>query len=213
VNAPLPLTGIRPDPLFGIIRQIQSSGAIRSNSLELGLSGRFSNFFTGSLRYELGRVMSNADSVDLLPANSYNLGSEWARSNRDRRHVVRAIGNVDVRKWFQTGFVVSAGTGAPYSLTTGRDDNGDGLVTDRPAGVDRNTLQGPGWFRLDLRLTKELELWRKDGPRLALTADAFNVLNRVNYASYVGNLSSPFFGLPVSSHAARRLQLGMRFTF
>ena len=54
---------------------------------------------------------------------------------------------------------------------------------------------------------------RDEGPRIAATLDAFNVLNQVNYAGYVGNLSSPFFGLPVSARPARRLQVGLRFTF
>jgi hypothetical protein len=35
----------------------------------------------------------------------------------------------------------------------------------------------------------------------------------VNYAGYVGNLSSPFFGLAVSARPARRVQLGLRFSF
>jgi hypothetical protein len=43
--------------------------------------------------------------------------------------------------------------------------------------------------------------------------DAFNVLNRVNYADYVGNLSSPFFGQAVATRPARRLHLSFRFTF
>jgi hypothetical protein len=159
--------------------------------------------------------MSNADSVNMLPANSYNIGSEWSRSNRDRRHVVRAIGNLRVWDLFQTGLVFSAGSGAPYNLTTGRDENRDGVANDRPLGVPRNALQGPGWLRLDLRLSKELSVTQGngDGPRFAITADAFNILNRVNYATYVGNLSSPFFGLPVSSQSARRVQLGIRFSF
>jgi hypothetical protein len=215
VNAPFGPGLGRPDPSYGIIRQIESSASVKNHSLELGLSGRLTNFFTGSVRYELGRQMSNADGVDSLPANSYNIASEWSRSNRDRRHVVRAIGNIRARNWFETGFVFRAGSGAPYSLITGRDENGDGIANDRPSGVPRNTLEGPGWLRLDVRFSKEFGLSGRngDGPRLAATVDAFNVLNRVNYAGYVGNLSSPFFGLPVSARPARRLQLGLRFSF
>jgi outer membrane receptor protein involved in Fe transport len=215
VNAPLFPTWQRPDPAFATIRQVESSGTVESQSLELGLSGRLTPFFTGSVRYELGRVMSNTDGVGTLPANSYKIDSEWSRSNRDRRHVLRAFGNIRIREWFQTGFRLSAGSGAPYSLITGRDENRDGTASDRPAGVPRNTLQGPGWARLDLRLTKEFALSPNDnnGPRLAATIDAFNILNHVNYAGYVGNLSSPFFGLPVSAQPARRLQLGLRFRF
>ena len=43
--------------------------------------------------------------------------------------------------------------------------------------------------------------------------DVFNLLNRVNYAAYAGNLSSPFFGRAVSAFPARRMQAGFRFRF
>lgn len=215
VNAPLPLTLLRPDPAYGIIRQIESSGLLTSNSLELGVSGRFNRFFTGSVRYELGRVMSNADGYDTLPANSYNIGSEWSPSSRDRRHVVRAIGTVHVMSLFDLGVRFLAGTGQPYTLITGNDDNQDGIASDRPAGVARNSLRGPGWVQLNLRFSKEVRLpgAKREGPKMVFTADAFNIFNHVNYASYVGNLSSPFFGQAVSARPARRMQLGLRFSF
>ena len=40
-----------------------------------------------------------------------------------------------------------------------------------------------------------------------------NVFNRVNYSSYVGVLTSSFFGRPTSAQAARRVELGWRFSF
>jgi len=43
--------------------------------------------------------------------------------------------------------------------------------------------------------------------------DAFNAFNRVNFQNYLGAQSSPFFGRPVASQPARRLQLGLRFEF
>src|SRR5262245_16195260 len=46
-----------------------------------------------------------------------------------------------------------AQSGTPYNLTTGRDDNGDGLFNDRPAGVERNTLRTPSQWDLGLRVS------------------------------------------------------------
>ena len=55
---------------------------------------------------------------------------------------------------------------------------------------------------------------KKDkGPAITLGFDAFNVPNRVNYMSYIGDLSSPFFGKPIASQPPRRLQLSFRFRF
>ena len=38
----------------------------------------------------------------------------------------------------------------------------------------------------------------------SFTADAFNVLNRTNYSTYVGNVQSGFFQQPISALTARR---------
>jgi len=55
---------------------------------------------------------------------------------------------------------------------------------------------------------------KKDrGPTATVGADAFNLLNKVNYAGYIGNLSSPFFGRAVAARPSRRLQLSARFRF
>jgi hypothetical protein len=48
---------------------------------------------------------------------------------------------------------------------------------------------------------------------VTLGFDAFNVLNQVNYATYVGTVSSPLFGRPVSARSARQLQFSARIKF
>jgi len=55
---------------------------------------------------------------------------------------------------------------------------------------------------VDLRWYPDFRLRpaRKDkSPGTTVSLDAFDVLNRVNYANYLGSLSSPFFGLPVAA--------------
>ncbi len=44
-------------------------------------------------------------------------------------------------------------------------------------------------------------------------AQGYNVLNRVNYLNFTGNLRSPFFGMPTSASQARRVEVGMQFRF
>jgi hypothetical protein len=51
------------------------------------------------------------------------------------------------------------------------------------------------------------------GLRAQAGIDVFNVLNRVNYTGYVGNLSSLFFGKPVSANPSLRVQLSLRWRF
>ena len=48
----------------------------------------------------------------------------------------------------------TASSAAPYTITTGRDDNGDGVSNDRPAGVGRNSARGASRYDLNTRLTR-----------------------------------------------------------
>jgi hypothetical protein len=91
----------------------------------------------------------------------------------------------------------------------------DGMTNSRPPGVPRNTLQGSGAATLDLRWSREFPLRRSDknGLRLNTAVDVFNVLNRVSYTGFVGNLSSPFFSNPTAAASARRIQLSTAVRF
>jgi hypothetical protein len=121
-------------------------------------------------------------------------------------------GTMTAVAWLKLSIAFSANTGHPYTMTTGRDDYHVGMSTARPAGVARNTLRTTGAQTVDVRWSKSFSL-RKDGPSLQVAADAFNVLNRVNYTNFVGSQSSPLFGRPSSSSPARRLQLSVYFGF
>jgi hypothetical protein len=49
--------------------------------------------------------------------------------------------------------------------------------------------------------------------RVEFYVQGFNLLNHVNYGSYVGSLRSVFFGQPTSAGPARRIEVGMTFGF
>ena len=217
INAPPPpLYVSRPDPAHGVIRQIESAGRLRSQSLQAVLRGKFTRYFSGSVQYVLGRAFNDTSGIGSYPANNYDLTGEWSRANFDERHRFDLVGTINAGRWFTVGMVFSARTGRPYTMRTGRDEYNNGTVNARPPGVPRNSLQATGSATLDLRWSHEFKLGKDDedeGPKITLGVDAFNVLNRVNYTGYVGNLSSPFFGQPTSAQAARRMQLTLRFEF
>jgi hypothetical protein len=50
-------------------------------------------------------------------------------------------------------------------------------------------------------------------PSFSLAVDAFNITNRTNYTSYVGNVQSSFFEEPTAALPARRLQFTGRIKF
>jgi hypothetical protein len=180
------------------------------------LRGRLSRFFNGTIQYTLGRAYNNASGINSLPADNYDLSREWSWAEFDERHRFNLLGTIEAGDWFNLGVTLTLTSGRPYNLTTGRDDNRDSLANDRPPGVGRNSLRGPGAATLDLSWSKEFffNAAKKDeGPMVTVGLSVFNVMNRVNYAGYVGNLSSPFFGLPVAARPARRLQLNFNFSF
>jgi hypothetical protein len=217
VNAPLPpLYGARPNPSYSVIRQIESSGRLESHSLDVSLRGNVTRFFNGQMQYTLARAYNDTSGISAYPANNYDLSGEWARADFDQRHKFNLLGTLKPGKLFNFGAGVSLNTGRPYSLTTGRDDYHTGFANARPPGVRRNTLQGPGYAELDLRWSHDLQLSppkHEVAPTVTVSIDAFNVFNHVNYAGYVGNQSSPFFGHAVTALPPRRLQLSTRFNF
>ena len=210
-NAPVPPEFRRPDPRLGTVRGIESSGHLSGQTLEAGLRGSMTRFFEGAVLYTWGRTFNDTRGPQELPANSLDLSGEWSRADFDRRGRLHVLGKAKAASWFELGVVLRLESGAPYDLTTGRDDNRDGLMRDRPPGVRRNSLEGPGLAVLDLRWSREWEA--ADKLKIGITVDAFNALNRVNYTRLVGNLSSPFFGQPVGARPARRLQLGLSVEF
>ncbi|MDX2266704.1 MAG: TonB-dependent receptor [Bryobacter sp.] len=216
-NAPLPENfRQRPDPQFNALRILESSGRIQSDALELALRGSPHPKFPLTLNYTLGRTLSNTDGANFYPAASYFPSGEWGRDSQDRRHTVNLLGTANIHKWLQFGYTLAAYTGRPYNITTGRDNNGDGLVLDRPEGTARNAGQGPAYASLDLRWYHDFLLMpsrKEKSPTLTIGLDSFNLFNRVNFSTFVGEVSSPFFGQAVQTLPARRIQTTLRLRF
>jgi hypothetical protein len=145
--------------------------------------------------------------------------------------------------------IVTARSGRPYTLeifggtqlSGGRESiNGSGGATYLPT-VGRNTLKLLGTVNVDLRVVRTVTL--PDGVRLRLSAEAFNLTNRVNLSSttqrafLVGTavagvtplifqdaatvaaegLNTPAFGTPTSASTSlnreRQVQLGVHLDF
>lgn len=240
LNAPrAPIFAVRPDPLRNVVRQIESSGRIEGNALEVTLRGALGPKTTGIAQYTFGRTMAdfdgyagyrgtfaresqyafgqtlaNSGAAVWFPANSNDFSGEWGRTDMDRRHQFNLLATGKFNKWVNLGVSASILSGVPFNISTGNDDNGDGLPFDRPAGVPRNTGKGPGLLGIDARRFREFRFNKvPEGPMVVLSADAFNVLNRVNFLNFVGAMSSPSFGGPVGALPPRRIQLGARFQF
>jgi hypothetical protein len=217
INAPLPSSGYltRPDPNYGVIRQVESAGHQRSNSLQVMLRGKVTSWFSGQAQYSYARAYNDTNGIGWFPANDYDLSGEWARADFDRRHRFVLLGRLSPTRLFDVGLGVTMSSGAPYTETLGLDLFNSGRGSARPAGVPRNSLQGSGSANVDLRLSRDVT-FGKGTPKartMTLALDLFNALNRVNFINYVGTVSSPLFGKPLGASAPRQLQLSARIKF
>lgn len=216
-NAPILVGGnyVRPNPTLGQDRQIQSEGYLRGNALELTFRGKPSKYFSGQVQYTLSRTYNNTSGITFFPANSYDAAADWGRSDNDRLHKFDLLASSQPTRYFTFGAALSLYSGKPVTITTGADNNHDGIINDRPLGVARNTMPGPGLINLDLNLSHDFALSKKkkESKVLAVTLNSFNVLNHPNYVTYVGTITSPLFGLPVAAQPPRRMQLDLQFKF
>jgi hypothetical protein len=234
VNAPV--LGVRPDPAFGRVLLVQSSGRARRAGFNTDINYSPRPGIFSSLRYGYSNNMDDADDEFTPPATG-NFVTEWARTREARHRVNWNIGLPIPRLGISASVNGRWASGGYYNHTTGRDDNGDAFFNDRPAGVGRNSLQASYTTGTDMRIAWTLPSTRPNGTvnfqrgpgggggrgpggraqesqrRLEIYLWASNVFNRVNRSSYVGVQTSPFFMQPTSAQAARRVELGWRFSF
>jgi hypothetical protein len=78
--------------------------------------------------------------------------------------------------------------------------------------VSRNKLRSYAYYNTDLGLHKAFNLWN-EASRLDFRAEAFNVLNQVNYQAPDGNISNGSFGTITSAYPARQLQVAAKIIF
>ena len=123
------------------------------------------------------------------------------------------LGRVTATHLFDVGLGVTMSSGAPYTATLGTDLFNNGRGNARPAGVGRNTLQGSGSASVDARLSREIKFRDSESKAMTIALDVFNALNRVNFGSYQGTVTSPFFGRPIGASAPRQLQLSAQMKF
>jgi len=215
-NAPLPPNYLfTPNPNLGQVRDIQSEGYQKSAALELTFRGKPSKWFAGQVQYTFGKTYNNTSGITYFPGNSYNPAGDWARSDNDRRHKFDLLASSQPTRCFTAGAALSLYSGKPVNITTGADNNQDGIINDRPAGVLRNTMPGPGMIELDLNLAHDFVLSKshKEARTLTVALNSFNVLNHVNDMTYIGVITSPFFGHAVAALPPRRMQLDVQFKF
>jgi len=228
------------DPLLFQGNLYESTGNSFYHSMTLEVAKRVSSHMRLTGNYTLSKAIDEVVDYnsDFQATDQTNLRAERALSSFDQRHKFVAYaflespadprngGMARILSNFTLSPVLSINSARPFNLLTGNDQNMDRhSTTDRPIGAGRNTGIGPGFWTLDLRLTRAIDL---DTVRIEIMGEAFNVFNNLNYKSVnntVGNMPGPFrregdpsfspsqpFGF-TSAFDARRIQIGVRATF
>ena len=226
------------------VREIESTARSTRHAIDARLNlmptpTAKAGFFIG---YLWQNARNEANGALSLPADENELAAEWGRSPTGVPHRVFGLLNLNPTKQISLGALLQAQSGTPFDITTGRDDNGDTLFNDRPAGVTRNTGVGPSRINVDLRAGWARSFGAKRAPRpgegmrvvrigggdgvpdtsnpgepqryrVSLYAQVFNLFNRTNPIAVGTILGSPFFGRAVVTDPGRRIELGATFAF
>jgi hypothetical protein len=251
-NLNAPLNGVRPDPRFGNIIEVVSDASSRQHQVQSNLTINQGALFPQSksaplvgfkrmtlfINHTFGRARNNTDGAfTVAPTGSLDL--EWGPANNDVRHRFNAQFNNQIIKNLGIGIGFNVGSGAPYTIRTGLDDNGDFIFNDRPVGVPRNTERATGTFSMNLNLNYNWqfgppaggppgigvfvggagaapEVRTFDAPsryRIGLFLFANNLTNHANYVGYSGVMTSPFFRQATAVSGTRRVEAGLNFGF
>lgn len=236
----------RMDPRYNVINQIESLGESTYKNFTAQLTGRNLKGVQFDFSYTLGKAVDNAPITGTLSVtgdagrtNPESLDFDKGPTLLDQRHtfvgsivarpqidggnaVTRAIVNGTI-----VGVAMQFASGVPVGLRANPGEiNNDGINSDRPAGIGRNSLNLPARKNVDLRLSRQVSI---GGPRrLEAIAEVKNLFNTVQWSSVTGTAipvnrttglptgTVPTSGdqlIPTGGYEQRQLQIGFKFVF
>lgn len=224
----------------------ESSSSANYNGMMIEFTKRFGNNLAISGNYTFSKAFDQVTDYnsDFRAFDQTDNRNEYSLSAFDQRHkfVIYALIQSPFKGRFLGGFtfqpVFRANSGRPFNLLAGADVNGDRSTNgDRPllisngvqfGSIGRNVGKGPSFSTFDLRVSHLTKFG--DTRSLEFTFEAFNLFNRLNYAS-VNNTVGPTFDASIteirgrsdvspstplgftSAFDPRRIQIGVRFRF
>lgn len=228
----------RLDPLFNNVQQVSSASKSRYWGLQFVVQKRMSHGLELRANYTLSEAKD--DSSDFTqaeqPNDPYNRDAEFNFSAEHQRHrftltnvwelpfrsaqVDQPVARALLADWVLASSWTMR-SGAPRNPSVGADVNGDGNSgTDRPfidgAIAGRNSFVGPDYRVIDVRLSKRIRTGGRTS--LLVLAEAFNLLNRVNYGGVNMTWGTTLaardtYGTFTSANDPRQLQFGVKFEF
>jgi hypothetical protein len=226
--------GVRADPRFANVIEAVTDAQIRRHELSLNAilalapPGPATNQGVFNWRrlnvnagYSLIRARNNSDGPWAV-SPSGNIEDDWGPGPADQPYRIQILMTSNQVRNLTANLTYLANAGQPYTLTTGRDDNSDGFVNDRPAGVGLRSLRMAGQSTFNARVQYALQIGAAPAPpvpgqtgryRFNLFVNIQNLTNHQNLGGYSGVRTSPFFMQPTLAANPRRVDLGMGVNF
>ena len=225
-------THTRPITAYDQVNMYTNDGHSQYKALVLSLNGnvRQSDLVTASVTFARKKNISDDFSPDFptgYPNDPADIEQEYGRARGDE-HLRFVLSGVFHAPWkINVAPILEYGSGQPWTRRLGFDYNGDGKNSDRTPGDGRNTMSGPKFGQLSLRLTKAVPT---PYGQLDVIAEGFNLTNRDNkdVQSVVSGqyLSGPTIANPKAAYVpntdfgkfnahlpSREIQLGLRWVY
>ena len=238
----------RLDPRFNAVFSTQAIGDSTYKGMTLQLTRRFSRGIQWDLAYTLAKAEDNAPITSTLSvqgdtggrSDPADLDTDLGPNILDQRHTF--VGSIVAQPEFEVGGIggaivnnnqfgvaIQLASGIPVTLRSTRELNNDGIGSDRPIGVARNSYQLPARRNVDLRYTRLFPV--VGSARLEFLAEVKNVFNSVQWASAASTVLTDADGVPAipipepgvvergavfrptGGYEQRQLQLGFRVIF
>jgi hypothetical protein len=243
VNLNAPVNGVRPDPSFANIIEVVSDAAMHT----IDLVPEFSVNFAGGVRnagtakwnprrtvirfnYRYRRAENNTDGAFSVAPTGV-LDDQWSYASSDTRHRLRGSVSTQALRNLNAQINWNGNSGAPYTITTGTDDNGDSIFNDRPLLTPRNSARLPWRSTFSARVSYTIPIGApggaegggggRGGPRgrggrqrgVTFNVSVNNLTNRANYSGFSGVMTSTYFRQATSVSNPRQVDVSLRFNF
>ncbi len=229
----------RPDPAYGQIQWLESSGHADYAAISSGITRRYANNWQAGMTYTY-MLFAHDDTTNFQYQgnNPFDPDADWARSTEFQRHTLRFNGIWKLPYDLSVSGAYLFGSGNYYATTyaanpfggTGTNRYVTVPITVNPVALDRfdgkasyligevvprNALKGLPLHRIDLRVSKDIKL--PGGMKLTGIAEVFNATNHKNYGAYNAQVNSTTFGDPrqnlSNAFQPRVMQLAAKFSF
>ena len=177
----------RPNSQFAAIYQLSSGSNSNYHALDLTVNKRVSRGLQFGTTYSYSKALGTGDQIGAAITDPSDPKRDYGRLSADLHHfwtfqgTYKTSGLKNAYRFFNgIGFstMTFVHSGYPLNPYAGSDLNKDGNSNDRPLFVSRNSLNGPHFYQVDFRASKDVAI--HDRFHLELRAEAQDVLNHQN---------------------------------